>query len=129
MVDLLIAAAALVAVLVASYVIGKKKKREGLASVLEQPQSVARLYLRAAAEIDAYWLHAEFKTGKKARIAAPWELDDTLKRLEASGLGLSLEDQTALARVAAAQSERFSSERGSTNQRTRQTAPKGSALA
>lgn len=129
MVDLLTAVVALVAVLVVSYFVGKKKKQEGLARVLEQPESVARLYLRAAAEIDAYWLHAEFKTGKKVRLAAPWEIDDTLERLEVSGLELSPEDQMALDRVVAGQSERFNSERGSTNQRTRQTGPKGSALA
>jgi len=129
MVDLVISFGALVAALVASYFIGKKKKREGLASMLKQPESVARLYLRAAPEIDAYWLHAEFKTGKKACIAAPWEIVDTLKRLEVLGLKLSPEDQIALDGVVAKQSERITNDRVGTDRCTRQTEVKGSALA
>ena len=129
MVDLLIAVGALVAVLAASYFIGKKKKQAGLATVLEQPESVARLYLREAPEIAAYWLHAEFKTGKKARLAAPWELADTLKRLEALGLKLSQEDQAALDVAVAEQTERFQSEREGAGRRTRQSGLARSALA
>lgn len=129
MVDLLIAVGALVAVLAASYVIGKRKKQAGLATVLEHPESVARLYLREAPEIAAYWLHAEFKTGKKARLAAPWELADTLKRLETLGLTLSQEDQAAFDGALAAQAERFQSGREGAAGRTRQSGFSGSALA
>ena len=128
MVDLVIAVGAVVAVLVSSYFIGKKKKREGLASILERPESVARLYLRAAPEIEAYWLHAEFKTGKKVRIAAPWEIVDSLKRLEVLGLKLSKEDREALADVVAEQSERYKSEREGTDESTQQTELKRSVL-
>lgn len=129
MVDLVIAVAAAVAILVASCFIGAKKKREGLASMLEQPESVARLYLRAVPEVDAYWLHAEFKTGKKARIAAPWEIVDTLKRLELLGLKLSQEDQVKLDGVVAEQTGRFRRDGEGTDRPTRQTELKKSALA
>ncbi len=129
MVDLLAAVGALVAVLAASCFFGKKKKQAGLARVLEQPGSVARLYLREAPEIAAYWLHAEFKTGKKARLAAPWELVDTLKRLEALGLKLSEDDQAALDLAFAEQAERFQSERDGSARRNRQTGVAGSAIA
>lgn len=129
MVDLLAAVGALVAVLAASCFFGKKRKQAGLARVLEQPGSVARLYLREAPEIAAYWLHAEFKTGKKARLAAPWELVDTLKRLEALGLKLSEDDQAALDLAFAEQAERFQSERDGSARRNRQTGVAGSAIA
>lgn len=96
MIELLGAFVALTAALVVSYFTGKKKKREFLAKVQEKPQEVARIYLRHAAEVDSYWLHAELKSGKKARIAAPWEIDATLARLLSVGLQLSDNDKAAL---------------------------------
>ena len=85
MTDLGLAVGALVVVLVGAYFFGKKRKREGLANVLAQPDRVARIYLRAAPEIDAYWLHAKLRNGRKARIAAPWEIVETLARLGGAG--------------------------------------------
>ena len=94
--ELLGATAAVIAFLVISWVVGRKKKSEGLAWLESQPNNVARLYLRPAPEIDGYWLHAELKNGRKRLIAAPWEVEGTLCRLEPIGLGLSAEDRTAL---------------------------------
>lgn len=117
MVDLLAAIAAVAGVLLAAYFVGKKRKQEALARVMAEPECVARLYLRQAPEIDAYWLHAEMKNGKKTCLAAPWEIVDTLKRLGALGLCLSQEDEGALGGVLAAQSVRFENNRESAEQR------------
>ena len=109
MLELLGATAAVIVFLSISYFAGRRKKREGLAWLETQPGDVARLYLRAAPEIDAYWLHAAMKNGRKRLIAAPWEVEETLRRLEPTGLRLSAEDQAALdaalARKALAQRE------------------------
>ncbi|WP_211163054.1 hypothetical protein [Aromatoleum diolicum] len=96
MMELLGASAAVIALLFIAYFVGSKKKREGLAWLEARPGDVSRLYLRAAPEIDAYWLHAEMKNGKKRVIAAPWEVEETLRRLASSGLRLSAEDQATL---------------------------------
>jgi hypothetical protein len=109
MLELLGATAAVIVFLSFSYLAGRRKKREGLAWLEAQPQNVSRLYLRAAPEIDGYWLHAAMKNGRKRLVAAPWEVEDTLRRLAPTGLRLSAEDQAAfeaaLARKAVAQRE------------------------
>jgi len=94
--EVLAAVGAMLAVLFVSYLLGRQKKRDGLLRVETQPGNVARIYLRPDADIDACWLHAEMKNGKKACIAAPWEIADTLMRLEPLGLRLSAEDRAAL---------------------------------
>jgi hypothetical protein len=101
MLELVGAAAAVIVFLSFSYFAGRRKKREGFAWLQAQPQNVARLYLRAAPEIDGYWLHAAMKNGRKRLIAAPWEIEETLRRLAPSGLRLSAEDQAALDAVLA----------------------------
>lgn len=87
---------AVVVVLVGAYFAGKRKKQNGLARALARPGEVARLYLRADADVDGFWLQAQLAGGKKLRLAAPWELEVTLARLAAVGLQLSAEDQAAL---------------------------------
>lgn len=95
MLELIVAAAAVIAALALSVATGRRRKREGLAWTEAQPQDVARLYLRAA-DTDAYWLHAQMRNGKKRMIAAPWELDDILGRLAAHGVTLSDDDRAKL---------------------------------
>ena len=96
MLELIFAVGAVIVALSLSWATGRRRKREGLAWVEAQPENVARLYLRAAAETDAFWLHAQMRNGKKRMIAAPWELDDTLRRLATRGLALSADDRAAL---------------------------------
>lgn len=96
MLELIFAVGAVIVALTLSSATGRRRKREGLAWVEAQPENVARLYLRAAAETDAFWLHAQMRNGKKRMIAAPWELDDTLRRLATRGLALSADDRAAL---------------------------------
>ncbi|MCK0513024.1 hypothetical protein [Aromatoleum buckelii] len=96
MLELILAAAAVIVALTLAWVAGRRRKHEGLAWVEAQPDNVARLYLRAAAEADGYWLHVQMRSGRKRMIAAPWELDDTLRRLGALGLALSPDDRAAL---------------------------------
>lgn len=96
MLELIFAAAAVIVALTLACAAGRRRKREGRIWVEAQPENVARLYLHAAGETDAYWLHAQMRNGKKRMIAAPWELDDTLRRLEARGLALSPDDRAAL---------------------------------
>ncbi len=95
--ELIGAVVLVVGVLAGAYVAGKRKKQGALARIEAEPSQVARLYLRADPEIDAFWLHAELRTGKKLRLAAPWDVDATLARLAAVGLQLSANDQAALA--------------------------------
>lgn len=94
--DLLLAAVALLVFVAAAYVHGCRKKRAFVALVQQRPERVERLYLRPA-ETGAFWLHARLVDGRKARIAAPWELDEILARLSERGLHLSREDRRALA--------------------------------
>ena len=101
--ELIGAVAIVVVVLAGSWLAGKRKKQDGLARIEADPTRVARLYLRADAETGAFWLHAEMQTGKKLRLAAPWDLDATLARLAAVDLHLSVEDQAALKQMRAAQ--------------------------
>ncbi|KAI5912328.1 hypothetical protein PA01_14000 [Azoarcus sp. PA01] len=96
MLELIFAVSAVIVAVTLACVAGRRRKREGRTWVEAQPENVARLYLRAAGETDAYWLHAQMRNGKKRMIAAPWELDDTLRRLEALGLALSPDDRAAL---------------------------------
>lgn len=81
-----------VAGLFASYFRGMRKKVDGLALAEAEPARVARLYLRRASDVNAFWLHMQTTDGRKYCIAAPWELEDTLARLEQVGLRLSQED-------------------------------------
>ncbi|TVO67025.1 hypothetical protein [Denitromonas ohlonensis] len=94
--ELIGAVAIVVVVLAGSYLAGKRKKQDGLARIEADPTLAARVYLRADAETGAFWLHVEMRTGKKLRLAAPWDLDATLARLAAVGLHLSADDQAAL---------------------------------
>lgn len=96
MLELLGAAAAMIAFLSISYVLGRQRKREGLAWLQAQPGNVSRLYLRADPETGTYWLHAEMRNGKKRPIAAPWEVEETLRKLAPTGLRLSAEDRAVL---------------------------------
>ncbi|TVO58499.1 hypothetical protein [Denitromonas halophila] len=102
--ELIGAVAIVVVVLAGAYLAGKCKKQDGLARIEADPTLAARVYLRADAETGAFWLHAEMRTGKKLRLAAPWDLDATLARLAAVELHLSEDDQAALtaSRVASA---------------------------
>lgn len=92
-------AAAVLTFVLAACMLGRARKQEGLAWLESRPQDVARLYLRHAADVDAYWLHVEFRNGRKRMVAAPWEIDDTLRRLAPLGLNLSVQDQDTLARL------------------------------
>lgn len=92
-------AAAVLTFVSAACMLGRKRKQEGLAWAESRPQDVARLYLRPASDVDAYWLHAEFRNGRKRMVAAPWEVEDTLRRLAPLGLRLSAQDRDALAGV------------------------------
>lgn len=83
-----------VAGLAASYFRGMRKKVDGLALAEAEPARVARLYLRRVSDVNAFWLHMQTTDGRKYCIAAPWELEDTLARLERVGLRLS-EDEVS----------------------------------
>lgn len=96
MLELLPIIAGVVAYLGLCWYRGAQKKANCLASVKADPQIVERLFLRRAVDIDAYWLHIEMKTGKKFRVAAPWDVDATLAGLEAVGLHLSEADAELL---------------------------------
>jgi hypothetical protein len=95
--ELIGAVAIVVVVLAGSCLAGKRKKQDGLARIEADPTLAARVYLRADAETGAFWLHAEMRTGKKLRLAAPWDLEATLARLATVDLHLSADDQAALA--------------------------------
>ncbi|AKU13373.1 hypothetical protein AzCIB_3480 [Azoarcus sp. CIB] len=97
--ELVVVAAAALTFVSAAYVLGRARKQEGLAWLESRPQDVARLYLRRASDVDAYWLHVEFRNGCKRMVAAPWEVEETLRRLAPLGLRLSAEDRGALARL------------------------------
>lgn len=97
--ELVVVAAAVLSFVSAAYVLGRARKQEGLARLESRPQDVARLYLRRASDVDAYWLHVEFSDGRKRVVAAPWEIDETLRRLAPQGLRLSAQDREALARL------------------------------
>ncbi|MCK0508027.1 hypothetical protein [Aromatoleum anaerobium] len=112
MLELILATVAVIAALTLSSAFGRRRKREGLAWVEAQPENVVRLYLRAAADTDAYWLHAQMRNGKKRTIAAPWELDDTLRRLAVLGLALSADDRVALDASLARRADRRQDEGG-----------------
>lgn len=100
MLELLTGFVALAAFLAISYYRGRVKKEDALATALSSPAEVARLYLRHSPEMDAYWLHVQFRNGRKRVLAAPWELEDTLGQLEARGLRL---DEAERALMAAAE--------------------------
>lgn len=97
MLELLTGFVALAAFLAISYFRGRTKKEGALETALSSPDEVARLYLRHSPETDAYWLHVQFRNGRKRVLAAPWELDDTLAQLEARGLQLDEADRALLA--------------------------------
>lgn len=97
MFELLFAAVALVAVLSISYFRGRSKKQDALSRVLAAPEDVMRVYLRHAPELEAYWLHVQFRDGRKRMLAAPWELDQTLPLLAGKGVRLSDGDLALLA--------------------------------
>lgn len=96
MLELLPIIAGVIAYLGFSWYKGAQKKANCLARVKADPQIVERLYLRRAADIEAYWLFIEMKTGKKFRVAAPWDVDAVLPELEAVGLHLSTSDAELL---------------------------------
>lgn len=97
--EMLLVTAAVLTLVTAACMLGRTRKQEGLAWLESRPQDVARLYLRRASDVDAYWLHVEFRDGRKRMVAAPWEIDDTLRRLAPLGLRLSAQDRDALARL------------------------------
>lgn len=97
--EFVLAVAAVLSCVLAACMLGRQRKQEGLAWLERRPQDVARLYLRHAADVDAYWLHAEFRNGRKRMVAAPWEVEETLRRLAPLGLRLSAQDRDALARA------------------------------
>lgn len=92
MFELLAAFAAVIAVLFVSYFRGRSGKQAALARALATPQTVARIYLRHAPEMGACWLHVAFRDGKKAVLASPWEVAETLDLLKAAGLQLGEDD-------------------------------------
>lgn len=95
--DLMVATAAVIAFVSVSCFAIRRKKRDALARIEAEPAIVSRLYLRADPDLeDVYWLHAELANGKRRLIAAPWNIEGTLARLESLGLRLSPEDQAAL---------------------------------
>ena len=96
MIELLGAIALVVIILAGAYLRGKQRKLSNFDLILAEPERVSRLYLRHAQEINAYWLHAELSTGKKLRLAAPWDLDAALARLAPTGLALDSEDRDRL---------------------------------
>ncbi len=98
MADLVFPVAATFTFLVLAYFYGKKKKEEGLERAQSAPETISRLFLRKDSETESHWLHAEMKTGKKVCIASPWEVEETLARLERVGLSLSSEDRARLSR-------------------------------
>ncbi len=102
MLELLTAFVALGVVLFISYFKGRAKKQDAVSTALESPSEVARLYLRHAQDADAYWLHVQFRDGRKRVLAAPWEAADTLQLLGQRGLRLSDDDAQLWARHAAA---------------------------
>ena len=97
--ELVVVAAAVLSLVSAACVLGRARKQEGLARLESRPQDVARLYLRRASDMDAYWLHVEFRDGRKRVVAAPWEVEETLRRLAPLGLRLSAQDRDVLARL------------------------------
>ena len=97
MLELLTGFVALAAFLAISSFRGRPKREGALETALSSPEEVARLYLRHSPETDAYWLHVQFRNGRKRLLAAPWELDDTLGQLEARGLHLDEADRALLA--------------------------------
>ena len=97
--ELVIAVAAVLSFILAACMLGRQRKQQALAWLESRPQDVARLYLRHASDVDAYWLHVEFRDGRKRAVAAPWEIDETLRRLAPLGLRLSAQDSDTLARL------------------------------
>ncbi len=71
MLELLTGFVALAAFLAISYFRGRSKKESALATALSSPSEVARLYLRHSPEMNAHWLHVQFRNGRKRVIAAP----------------------------------------------------------
>lgn len=98
MLELLTAFVALVVVLSISYFKGRSKKEDAVSRALESPGEVERIYLRHAQDVDAYWLHAQFRNGRKRVLAAPWELAETLDLLGQRGLRLCDQDAQLWAR-------------------------------
>lgn len=97
MLELLAGFVALAALLAVSYCRGRAKKQDALLVALSSPGEVARVYLREAPEMEAYWLHVQFRNGRKRVLAAPWELDEILCQLEGRGIRLGEEDAALLA--------------------------------
>ncbi|MFP5401149.1 MAG: hypothetical protein ACLGH1_04280 [Gammaproteobacteria bacterium] len=97
MLELLAGFVALAAILAISYCRGRSKKRDALSMALSSPGEVARIYLREAPEIEACWLHVQFRNGRKRVLAAPWEVDETLRQLDGCGIRLGEEDAALLA--------------------------------
>lgn len=92
--DLVVATAAVIIFVSVSCFAVRRQKHDALARIEAEPSIVSRLYLRADPDLaDAYWLHAELANGKRRLIAAPWDLEAALARLESLGLRLSPEDQ------------------------------------
>lgn len=98
--ETLFAFIALLAVLTLAWFRGRAKKQDAMSRIEASPQEVECLYLRHAPDVDAYWLHVRFNDGKKRVLAAPWEIEAVLARLEAFGLRLGAEDEALLAQRA-----------------------------
>jgi len=89
----LIGVIALIAVVLTGATLrGRMRKQSNFELIEAAPERVARLYLRKAEEVEAYWLHAQLSNGKKLRLAAPWDVDAALARLAKVGVEPSSDD-------------------------------------
>lgn len=102
MLDVVGVGSIVIACLVLSSFAGKRKKQSGLALAESEPAKVARLYLRKASDVDAYWLHVQMTNGRKYCIAAPWDVEATLSRLARVGLHLPAQERALFEAVARA---------------------------
>lgn len=75
---------------------GGRRKQTNFDLIEQAPERVARVYLRKADEVEAYWLYARLTNRKALCLAAPWDVDAALARLAKVGLVLSTDDLTLL---------------------------------
>lgn len=96
MLELIGVIAIIAVVLTAATLRGLLRKQSNFELIEAAPERVARLYLRKADEVEAYWLYARLTNRKKLCLAAPWDVDAALTRLAQVGVVLSADDLVLL---------------------------------
>lgn len=96
MIELIGVIALIAVVLTGATLRGLLRKQSNFELIEAAPERVARLYLRKADEVEAYWLYARLTNRKKLCLAAPWDVDAALTRLAKVGVVLSADDLALL---------------------------------